>query len=87
LTKYLFPFEVASLLLLVAAIGAVVLARRRRGLEEPDDDFELRVRAPRPAYTGTMAEAAGVRQAIEAAEAEIEPEVEVVGRRTPEGGW
>src|SRR2546428_4094144 len=35
LTKYLFPFEVASLLLLVAAIGAVVLARRRRGLE-PD---------------------------------------------------
>ncbi len=34
LTKYLFPFEVASLLLLVAAIGAVVLARRRRGLED-----------------------------------------------------
>ena len=33
LTTYLFPFEVASLLLLVAAIGAVVLARRRRGLE------------------------------------------------------
>jgi NADH:ubiquinone oxidoreductase subunit 6 (subunit J) len=34
LTKFLFPFEVASLLLLVAAVGAVVLARRRRGLEE-----------------------------------------------------
>jgi len=32
LTKYLFPFEVASILLLVAAVGAVVLARRRRGL-------------------------------------------------------
>jgi hypothetical protein len=87
LTKYLFPFEVASLLLLVAAIGAVVLARRRRGLEEPDEDFVLRVRAPRPAYTGTMAEAAGVRQAVEAAQAEIEPEVEVVGRRTEKGGW
>jgi NADH-quinone oxidoreductase subunit J len=86
LTKYLFPFEVASLLLLVAAIGAVVLARRRRGLEEPDDELELRVRAPRPAYTGTMAEAAGGRQ-VEAAEEEIEPEVEVVGRRTNEGGW
>ena len=42
LTKYLFPFEVASLLLLVAAIGAVVLARRRRGLEEPDEQLELR---------------------------------------------
>src|SRR5436309_5293551 len=33
LTKYLFPFELASLVLLVAAVGAVVLARRRRGLE------------------------------------------------------
>ena len=31
LTKFLFPFEVASLLLLVAAVGAVVLARRRAG--------------------------------------------------------
>jgi NADH-quinone oxidoreductase subunit J len=58
LTKYLFPFEVASILLLVAAVGAVVLARRRRGLEPPSEAFELRVRAPRPAYTGTMAEAA-----------------------------
>ena len=28
------PFEAASYLLLVAAVGAVVLARRRRGLEE-----------------------------------------------------
>ena len=28
LTKFLIPFEVVSLLLLVAAIGAVVLARR-----------------------------------------------------------
>jgi NADH-quinone oxidoreductase subunit J len=82
LTKYLFPFEVASLLLLVAAIGAVVLARRRRGLEGADEEFELRVRAPRPAYTGTMAEAAGVRRAVEAAEEEIEPEVEVVGPRS-----
>jgi NADH-quinone oxidoreductase subunit J len=87
LTKYLFPFEVASLLLLVAAIGAVVLARRRRGLEEPEEDLDLRIRAPRPAYTGTMAEAAGIRQAIEQAQAEIEPEVEVVGRKTDEGGW
>src|ERR1700743_1849253 len=41
LTTYLFPFEIASLLLLVAAIGAVVLARRRRRLE-PDEAFEGR---------------------------------------------
>jgi NADH:ubiquinone oxidoreductase subunit 6 (subunit J) len=60
LTKYLFPFEVASLLLLVAAIGAVVLARRRRGLE-PDEGYERRLHAARPAFTGTIAEAAGLR--------------------------
>src|SRR5579884_268550 len=62
LTKYLFPFEAASILLLVAAVGAVVLARRRRGLEDtepPQPDF--RISAPRPAYTGTMAEGAGMR--------------------------
>lgn len=35
LTKFLLAFEVASLLLLVAAVGAVVLARRRTGLEPP----------------------------------------------------
>jgi NADH:ubiquinone oxidoreductase subunit 6 (subunit J) len=34
LTKFLVAFEAASFLLLVAAVGAVVLARRRRGLEE-----------------------------------------------------
>ena len=33
LTKFLVAFEVASLLLLVAAVGAVILARRRSGLE------------------------------------------------------
>jgi NADH:ubiquinone oxidoreductase subunit 6 (subunit J) len=60
LTKYLFPFEVASLLLLVAAIGAVVLARRRRGLE-PDEGYERRLHTARPAFTGTIAEAAGLR--------------------------
>jgi NADH:ubiquinone oxidoreductase subunit 6 (subunit J) len=90
LTKYLFPFEVASLLLLVAAVGAVVLARRRRGLE-PDVDFARRVRAPRPEYTGTMAESAGIRVAetIPAPEVETESQGE---RREPapsgyEGGW
>jgi NADH-quinone oxidoreductase subunit J len=33
LRKFLIPFEAASFLLLVAAVCAVVLARRRRGLE------------------------------------------------------
>jgi NADH:ubiquinone oxidoreductase subunit 6 (subunit J) len=35
LTDYLLAFEVASFLLLVAAVGAVILARRREGLEPP----------------------------------------------------
>jgi len=85
LTTYLFPFEAASILLLIAAVGAVVLARRRRGLER-DEEAELRVRAPRPAYTGTMAEAAGIRPA--AHEQEPQPEVEPVGgpAHSP-GGW
>jgi NADH-quinone oxidoreductase subunit J len=87
LTKYLFPFEVASILLLVAAVGAVVLARRRRGLEAPDEQSALQFFAPRPAWTGTMAEAAGTRTA----ETLGEPEVERVGSardgQTREGGW
>ncbi len=34
LTRFLVAFEAASFLLLIAAVGAIVLARRRRGLEE-----------------------------------------------------
>jgi NADH:ubiquinone oxidoreductase subunit 6 (subunit J) len=37
LTRFLVPFEAASYLLLIAAVGAVVLARRRRGLEELEE--------------------------------------------------
>ncbi|MGH2692059.1 MAG: NADH-quinone oxidoreductase subunit J [Actinomycetota bacterium] len=47
-TKYVFPFEVTSILLIVAAIAAMVLARRRaRGVpdvetfEEPEPEREL----------------------------------------------
>jgi NADH-quinone oxidoreductase subunit J len=36
LTKFLLPFEAASFLLLLAAVGAVVLSRKRRGLEDLD---------------------------------------------------
>ena len=41
LTKFLLPFEAASFLLLIAAVGAVVLARKRRGLEEPADAISV----------------------------------------------
>jgi NADH-quinone oxidoreductase subunit J len=65
LTEYLFPFEVASLLLLIAAVGAIVLARRRRGLEEGALDLKDLLAVPRPAYTGTIAEGVGVRRVLE----------------------
>ncbi len=87
LTKYLFPFEIASIVLLVAAVGAVVLARRRRGLE-PDVELERRVDVPRPAYTGTMAEAAGTRVAGTTPQPLAEPEPVGSGsRQGNEGGW
>jgi NADH-quinone oxidoreductase subunit J len=37
LTTYLIAFEIASLLLLIAAVGAVLLARRRAGLTAPSE--------------------------------------------------
>src|SRR4051812_4557522 len=38
LERFLTAFEIASFLLVIAAVGAVVLAGRRRGLEEMDPD-------------------------------------------------
>jgi len=63
LTRFLLAFEVASFLLLIAAVGAVVLARRRGGLGEQD---EREILTPldllRPQGTGTMAEGVGARR-------------------------
>jgi NADH:ubiquinone oxidoreductase subunit 6 (subunit J) len=58
LTKFLLPFEVASFLLLIAAVGAVVLARRRGGIAAPHPAQPLD--RPRPLGTGTMAEGVGI---------------------------
>jgi NADH-quinone oxidoreductase subunit J len=74
LTTYLFPFEIASLLLMVAAIGAVVLARRRRGLEGSDDDFDPSLITARSLLTGTMAESTGIRSGFA-----TEPDTESAG--------
>jgi len=64
LTKFLVAFEVASFLLLIAAVGAVVLARRRGGLTAEEDQARYSAMdLLRPAYTGTMAEGVG-RHAI-----------------------
>jgi NADH-quinone oxidoreductase subunit J len=83
LTTYLFPFEIASLLLMVAAVGAVVLARRRRGLEAPDEALERRYHPARSMFTGTMAESTGIREGAGTAPVEPEP----VAGNTSEGGW
>jgi NADH:ubiquinone oxidoreductase subunit 6 (subunit J) len=60
LTRFLLAFEIASFLLLIAAVGGVVLARRRGGLEDED---EREVLTPldllRPKRTGTTVEAVG----------------------------
>jgi NADH-quinone oxidoreductase subunit J len=54
LTKFLIAFEVASLLLLVAAVGAVILARRRSGLELSE---EISVSEMLRGETGTAVDA------------------------------
>lgn len=54
LERFLVPFETASFLLLIAAVGAVVLAGRRRGLEElgPDSLPERAGTSPIPSAGG-----------------------------------
>lgn len=51
LNDFLLPFEAASFLLLMAAVGAIVLARRRRGLEDEPADRDRAPGAP-PLTTG-----------------------------------
>jgi NADH-quinone oxidoreductase subunit J len=95
LTRFLLAFEVASFLLLIAAVGAVVLARRRGGLGEDDEHDAL---APlnllRPLGTGTMAEGvaglpyAAARTDAGRTDAEQTPARPAVGAATHgEGGW
>ncbi|MDP8967406.1 MAG: NADH-quinone oxidoreductase subunit J [Actinomycetota bacterium] len=67
LTKFLLPFEVASFLLLIAAVGAVVLARRRGGLTATEEQSRYSAMdILRPSYTGTMAEAVGEHHSLPA---------------------
>jgi NADH-quinone oxidoreductase subunit J len=66
LTKFLVAFEIASLLLLIAAVGAVILARRRSGLPEAHEisvgDMMRGDGTPPGTGTGTMLEAAGSKR-------------------------
>ena len=66
LTNYLVAFEVASLLLLIAAVGAVILARRRSGLADPREvsvtEFMRTPLTKGDEPEGTMIEAGGPAQ-------------------------
>jgi NADH-quinone oxidoreductase subunit J len=94
LTKFLLAFELASILLLVAAVGAVVLARRRRGVH---GDEQVPVYSAmdimRPAGTGTMAEGAsglpdvGGQPAGTHPKGSSQPEVAAGSHEPREGGW
>jgi NADH-quinone oxidoreductase subunit J len=85
LTRFLFPFEVASILLLMAAVGAVVLARRRGGLEGGDEEFVRPIAERLPQGAGSIAEGVG----------DINPTADIVPpdvvaalpRSDEDGGW
>jgi NADH:ubiquinone oxidoreductase subunit 6 (subunit J) len=91
LTRFLLPFELASFLLLVAAIGAVALAGRRGGIDEDDLPLAPRhelVEYARPVATGTMAEGVagyGVTIPLPEPSADEEPETEPATSGAPEG--
>jgi NADH-quinone oxidoreductase subunit J len=88
LTKFLLPFEVASFLLLIAAVGAVVLARRRGGVGEDDADRVAVMDFRLPPGIGTMAEAVGGQSSHEPLE--LGPgggEPTRAGGSDSEGGW
>ncbi|HEX3511698.1 MAG TPA: NADH-quinone oxidoreductase subunit J [Solirubrobacteraceae bacterium] len=62
LTRFLLTFEIASFLLLIAAVGGVVLARRRGGIGEDESaDALTPLDLLRPLGTGTMREGVGRR--------------------------
>src|SRR5215218_4096314 len=87
LTQFLLPFEVASFLLLIAAVGAVVLARRRGGIGADDADRVAVMDFRLPAGIGTMAEAVGgpsSRDTLELGPGGGEPTRTGGGQ---EGGW
>lgn len=62
LTRFLLVFEGASFLLLIAAVGALLLAGRRGGISEDDEHLRDRLTPLdllRPRGTGTMREGVG----------------------------
>ena len=91
LTRFLLVFEMASFLLLIAAVGAVVLARRRGGIDDLGEDVYTSLQLPTPSGAGTMREAvAGLDYAAAhgaEANAEAQPEPALSGEGGHGGGW
>jgi NADH-quinone oxidoreductase subunit J len=85
LTKFLLPFEVASFLLLVAAVGAVVLARRR-GAVGHDGGITVADLFRVPEGTGSMREALGRPTGTNTRPDEAQEDAPRPGLPTPTGG-
>jgi NADH-quinone oxidoreductase subunit J len=64
LTRFLLVFEIASFLLLIAAVGAVMLAGRPTRRPSPAEELAP-LDLPRPLGTGTTAEGVGSRATLE----------------------
>src|SRR5438045_3689221 len=80
------PVPLAPLLLLIAAVGAVALARRRGGIGHDEEDRVAVMDFRLPPGIGTMAEAVGGRSTREPLELGSGGG-ETSRGRDPEGGW
>ena len=86
LTDFLLAFELASILLTFAAVGAVVLARRRRGVHPEGDEHVYSVsELILPEGTGSMRE--GVSGIPEHASDEDDEQRELPAGGKTGGGW
>jgi NADH-quinone oxidoreductase subunit J len=82
LTRFLFPFEIASFLLLIAAVGAVVLARRRGGAVDAAARPQLSVmELVREEHLGSMAEGVHATSTTP-----VTPQ-QIPDRDAEKGGW
>ena len=61
LNRFLLPFEAASFLLLVAAVGAVVMARKRRGVYGHDEGALGAITVREPVMEGADQPGRGAR--------------------------
>src|SRR3954469_843166 len=86
LTKFLLPFEVASFLLLIAAVGAVVLARRRGGLGADEEGRVAVMFFTHPRDVGSRPGEGGARSPRDPLELGSGGG-ETSRARDPEGGW